>query len=451
MNSLLTLNIADGTVLFVLAALSIVALAYLLFRRLPSRRIDDGLPTRRRQLRGWIIRVLAGALGGALAGVVLIVVVEVGLNAFGVPLEADTHAWVIVALAASGIAVVNLWTTRWWRKVVGAVGVLLFLVTATVGINQGYGLNTTVASLLNITVSQPIALPRDPAPVSMPVKVVAMPPKPLWQTWVAPASMPSAGTYGTVNIPGTVSGFVARPAYLYLPPAALVPNAPALPILIMMMGQPGGPESSALFVNALNAEAAAHHGLAPIVLTVDQIGSPTQNPLCIDSPRGNSYTYVMTDVLAYVRANLHVASGPQNWAVGGYSNGGECALAFGAKHPEIFGSILDVSGEIGPSLGSVASTLKIGFGGDQAFYDREQPLAILASKHYTDSVAIFTSGSKDRYYGAEVSTAADAAAAAGMKTYRFIGPGVGHRADAVSFGVPAGLPVLFARWNLAAS
>ncbi len=448
MTPFLTLNIVDGTVLFVLEALSVLALAYLLLRRLPARRADDGLPSSRRQLGRWAARLAVGAIGGALLAVIVIFVSEVLLDAFGMPLDTDTHTWAIASFAASGVAVANLWTTRWWRKVIAAVGVLLFLVTATVGINAGYGLNTTIASLFNITVSDPIAIPR--VDDAKPAHAVAVPPKPLWQRWTPPASMPAKGSYGTVSIPNTASGFVARPAYLYLPPAALVPDAPALPLLIMMMGQPGGPESSALFLDSLNAAAAAHQGLAPIVLTIDQIGAPTQNPLCIDSPRGQVYTYVMTDVLAYVRSTLHVAPGAKNLAIGGYSNGGECALSFGAKHPEVFGSILDVSGEIGPSLGSAAFTLKVGFGGDQAFYDREQPLAILASRRYTDTVAIFTSGSKDTYYGPEVSRAEAAAAAAGMKTYRYIGAGVGHRADAVTFGVPAGLPVLYARWNLAA-
>lgn len=451
MGLIFAINIVDGSALTVLAVLSLAALGYLVSYRVAVRRSDDGLPPHRLQLRRWLVRVGAGAVGGAIAGVIVIYVSEVLLNAFGTPLEADTHAWVIATFAAIGIAAANFWKRRWWRRVVASVSVVLFVATATVAINGSYGLNLTLGSLFNVSVSHPIALPKTtPVPTvsatSKPVPIVA--PKPLWQTWAAPPDLAAAGSYGTVSIPNTVSGFVARPAYLYLPPAALVANPPALPVLIMMMGQPGGPESSALFVKFLNSEAAAHHGLGPIVLTVDQIGSPTQNPLCIDSPRGRSYSYVMSDVVNYVRSTLHVAPGPKNWAVGGYSNGGECALAFGAKHPEIFGSILDISGEIGPSLGSPALTVKLGFGGDQAFYDREQPLFILSQHRYIDTVAIFTSGSKDTYYGQEVTTAEAAAKAAGMTTYRFIGQGVGHRSDAVVYGVPAGLPTLYPRWEL---
>jgi S-formylglutathione hydrolase FrmB len=449
MAPILGLNIVDGTVLAVLAVLSLSCLGYLVSHRSRARKIDDAQPSERRQTRRWMLRVAIGFTGGLVAGLGVIFVTEVVLNSFGTPMETDTNVWAVAAFAASGIAVINLWKSRWWRKVVAALAIVMFFATSTVAINAGYGLNTTLASLFNITVSHPVALPsHSPVPATV-APAVVIPPKPLWERWVAPAGMPAVGTFGTVIIPPTASGFVARPAYLYLPPAALVTNPPPLPILIMMMGQPGGPESAALFVDTLNAQAAAHGGLAPIVLTVDQIGSPTQNPLCIDSVHGKTRTYVMTDVIDYVRANLHVSTERTDWAVGGYSNGGECALSFGARYPGIFGSIFDISGEIGPSLGTPALTLKQGFGGDQAFYDSEQPLNILKQNTYTDTLAIFTSGTKDAYYSAEVTTAEVAAGAAGMVTHRFIGQGVGHRSDAIKFGFPAGLPLLYQRWKLA--
>ena len=448
MGSILALNIADGTVVFVFSALSLAAIVYLVSRRVPARRADDQMPSNRYQTRRWVVAVIAMAIAGALVAVVTIFVCEVVLDLFGVPLEWDTRAWVIGAFAAIGVAVVNMWKSRWWRKTIAALAMVLFAATATLGINAGYGLDPTVASFLNIDIAHPLAVPKDP-PVPSVVPTTPAPPKPLWESWTPPPGMPAAGQYGTVTIPNTASGFVARPAYLYLPPAALVPNPPALPILILMMGQPGGPASSGLFLAELDSLAAAHKGLGPIVLTIDQIGSPTMNPLCIDSPRGNVHRYVMTDVLNYVRANLHVAVGPENWAVGGYSNGGECALSFGTKHPDVFGSILDVSGEIGPSLGSPAKTLQIGFGGDKARYDAEQPLNIMQQTHYANMLAIFTSGSKDSYYSAEGATAEAAAKAAGMTTMRFIGAGVGHRSDAITFGFPTGLPLLYPRWQLA--
>lgn len=327
----------------------------------------------------------------------------------------------------------------WLIALITVVAVLVVAGTGVVSLAATHRSASTAPSASTSTSTPTIS--------KLPERTVA---KPLWQSWVPPTDLPATDSYRSVTLPNTASKFAARDAYLYLPPAALVAKPPALPILIMMMGQPGGPEDSAKFRETLDSLAAANKGLGPIVLTIDQIGARTQNPLCIDSPNGNVHTYVMADVINYVRANLHVSSDRRLWAVGGYSNGGECALSFGAQYPQIFGSILDVSGEIGPSLGTPQSTLATGFGGDQARYAAEQPLNILKQHLYPDSFAIFTSGSDDHYYGPEGDTADAAATAAGMTTLRFIGAGVGHRSDAVRFGMPVGLANLYPRWGLTA-
>ena len=65
--------------------------------------------------------------------------------------------------------------------------------------------------------------------------------------------MPAVSRNGPVIIPATVSGFRARDAHLYLPPAVLVPNPPELPVLVMMMGLPGGPDQDRSAVRELNS------------------------------------------------------------------------------------------------------------------------------------------------------------------------------------------------------
>ena len=445
MGPLLGLNIIDGTVVSILVVVSAVVVLLLAIRRRPqySTQVRHG---RRAFSPGrWILTLVLAAVSGAGLAVLVLWLAESVFNVFGLPLDSDTHAWVIACFAAVAIAVVNLVRVRWWRRLSAIGAVVLFVVTATLGVNAGYGMNATVADFLDLTPAHPIAVAH-PTPLPTPTG----PPKPLYARWTAPAGMPTQGSFGTVTIPATVSGFVARPAWLYLPPAALVPHPPALPIVVMMLGQPGGPEASALFLPFLAAFAQAHHGLAPIVLTVDQIGNPYKNPLCIDSAAGKVHSYVMDDVVAYAKANLPVAAGPANWTVGGYSNGGECALSFGAKHPDVFGSILDISGEIAPSLGSPSATIRQGFGGSVAAYTSELPLTILAAHHYTDTRAIFTWGGNDSVYGPEGKRAAAAAQAAGMTVSQFSGPGVGHRADAINFGFPLGLAGLAARWSLEA-
>ena len=48
-----------------------------------------------------------------------------------------------------------------------------------------------------------------------------------------------------------------------------------------MMGQPGTPDVTYI-ADALDAKAARHRGLAPIVVVADQTGSPWHDPLCMD-------------------------------------------------------------------------------------------------------------------------------------------------------------------------
>ena len=218
----------------------------------------------------------------------------------------------------------------------------------------------------------------------------------------------------------------------------------------MMMGQPGGPDQDRSAVRELNSIARTHQGLAPILLTIDQLGSPFRNPVCVDSDSGHVYTYVTTDVVNFIRRNLNVDPRRTQWAIGGYSNGGECALSFGAKRPDLFGSILDISGELEPLTGTEANTIDTIFKGNKEAFAAEEPANILKRHRYPNELAIFTSGSADPVYTPQAATAAADAAAAGMTTRRFVGPGIGHRADALEYGVKTGFPLLCQRFGLIA-
>lgn len=444
MEQLLSFNIVQKPLLYAFDAASLLAVVYLLLRPvlLPERfsAHRSGPPTR----RAWILIALNSLAVGAGAGLLALLISESWLDVFGLPLDPDTRAWVIAAFAGIALALVNLWRSRWWRKVVAVASVGLFLATAVLGINADYGLNPTLAALLGVNAGPYLALPKH-------VRATAQTSTaPLWQTWKPPPGMPATGRTGPVSIPATASGFHARDAYLYLPPAALVDNPPPLPIVIMMMGQPGSPDQNKSAVAELNALAAQHHGLAPIFLTVDQLGSPYQNPLCIDSSSGNVYTYVTTDVVNFVRTRLNISLSRDSWAIAGYSDGGECALSFAAKRPELFGSLLDISGELEPRNGNLQNTINTVFHGDKAEFAAEEPANILKAHTYTDLVAIFTSGALDTTFTPQAATAEADAKAAGMTTYRFVGDNIGHRGDSVDYGLKTGLPLLYQRFGLVA-
>jgi hypothetical protein len=448
MQPLLNLNILQKPLLYAFDAASLLALAYLIAGPAQLTRAAQvsapAVHPGRHELRrcGRLLIPVAVLAGGALIGAIALYVCEAWYNIFGLPLDPDTHAWVIATFAGVGLALANLLRTRWRRKLAALASALIFVLTATLGINAAYGLNPTLGTLLGLGTGQHVALP----PVN-PKHIVG---GPLWKTWKAPAGMPAAGRNGPVIIPATSSGFRARDAHLYLPPAALVPNPPALPVLVMMMGQPGGPDQDRSAVRELNSIARTHQGLAPILLTIDQLGSPFRNPVCVDSDSGHVYTYVTTDVVNFIRRNLNVDPRRTQWAVGGYSNGGECALSFGAKRPDLFGSILDISGELEPLTGTEANTIDTIFKGNKEAFTAEEPANILKRHRYSNELAIFTSGSADPVYTPQASTAAADAAAAGMTTRRFIGPGIGHRADALEYGVKTGFPLLCQRFGLIA-
>jgi poly(3-hydroxybutyrate) depolymerase len=456
MQGLLNLNILQKPLHNAFDAASLLALLYLLTRPAglprgparaapaPDREIHDVRLEDRRHVSQLMARslLISGVVlvSGALIGVITLYVCEGWLNVFGIPLDQDTHAWVLAAFGGIALALANLARTRWRRKLVALASVLVFLVTAALGINAGYGLNPTLGALLGLSTGGHVALPK-------------LNPKqnlngPLWKTWKAPAGMPAVGRNGPVSIPAAISGFHAREAHVYLPPAALVPNPPALPVLIMMMGQPGGPDQDRTAVKELNSLARSHHGLGPILLTIDQLGNPFHNPVCVDSDSGHVYTYVTTDVVNFIHKNLNVDRRRTQWAVGGYSNGGECALSFGAKRPDLFGSILDISGELEPLNGTESNTVSTIFKGNREAFAAEEPANILKKHRYSNELAIFTSGTADPVYTPQAATAAAEAAAAGITTRRFVGPGIGHRADALEYGVKTGLPLLYARFGL---
>ncbi|SDM24717.1 alpha/beta hydrolase [Actinomyces ruminicola] len=258
----------------------------------------------------------------------------------------------------------------------------------------------------------------------------------LEETWRAPADMPEEGAVVTAAIPagdqsGT-NGFQPRDAYIYLPPAYLTAQRPALPVLVLLTGQPGSPadwfELGGL-KDSLDAYAAAHAGLAPVVVVADMLGSPYRNPLCADTVRGGRVaTYLEQDVPAWIRSHLQVDDDAAHWAIGGLSNGGTCALQAVSRSPQVYPTFLAMSAEEHPTLGSEQRTIEVGFGGDRAAYAANDPLSLLAAApagRYADVAGVLSVGTGDDRYAQVVPTVADAAMRAGMTVTEREYPG-GH-------------------------
>lgn len=426
---LLTLRIDKSSFLIPLDVVVALLGLYLLLRS----------PQPRRLLRSFGAAVLGAAVGLLLAWLVSDV-----WNVFGLPLTAVTRMWVAIAFAGVFLAVANLWGTRWWRKVVAAVMIPGVLLVAAAGINVDEGAYRDLNDALGI-------VPYSAMPAShLTAHAGTMDPN-LGKDWRPPAGMPKHGRVGTVHIPATDSHFAARKTVVYLPPAALVRKPPVLPVLMLFAGQPGTPSdvfTSGRAAATYDAFAAQHNGLAPIVVAADQLGAPGQNPMCVDSPLGNSATYLTVDVPNWIRTHLPVAESSRYWAVGGYSQGGTCAIQFGAGHPELFGSIIDVLGELAPAIGS--KTVAEGFGGSRAAYQASTPLVMLAQHApYRDSFAIFASGGRDLKYTRYAKELNAAARRAGMTTELLVSRASGHDWNTVRYAWARALPQIADRMGLA--
>jgi S-formylglutathione hydrolase FrmB len=259
-------------------------------------------------------------------------------------------------------------------------------------------------------------------------EVVAKPGHALASIWHPPPGMPKTGTLYQVDIPGVTSGFAARPGYIYLPPAYLAIPRPQLPVLVLLAGQPGDPRAwldSGRIEAMMGGFAKRHNGLAPVVVMPDDLGSEFANPMCLNSRLGNVQTYLTVDVPNWITSHLQVRPPEQGWAIGGFSQGGTCAIQLSTQAPRLYPFFVDISGQIEPTLGSRQRTIRRAFRGDAAAFARVDPIVVLARTRFPRNAGVFVGGANDRVYTPQQRIMYLAARRAGMKVTFMALPG-GH-------------------------
>lgn len=319
------------------------------------------------------------------------------------------------------------------RAARAGVGGLMVLAALTGCAVTGPGPSGTASAGPPVAASQAVSGSGAPAAGSVP----------LIDRWNPPAELPTAGQVTTAVIPATVSGFDAGDAWIYLPPAyATVPRG-ELPVLILMSGEPGTPQDwfDAGGVGAtMDAYAADHDGLAPVVVVPDWLGSSGENPLCVDSATvGNDYTYLTVDVREWIIDDLGVDPDPAAWAVGGLSAGGTCALQIAVRDAAQYPTVLAFSTQDHPSLEGDGDTLAALFDGDDDAYAAIDPMAVFAARRFPDSAGLFAAGEDDDVYGPQTRAVYDAAEAAGMDVRYTTLPGghdFGFWSAALAWAVP---------------
>lgn len=448
---IVTRNIEHAPVLGTLYGLGVLAALFLLARPWTTwtrGRRGAHLPGRARRAAAWWIVPAAGALGLGLGYAVCWLTGDVW-DLFGIDLTWTTRMWVAFAFAGTGLAVANLIPLRgsrlrWPRAVAALLAVPLFVVMAAAGVNVNFGAYSTIRAALGKVPYGALDvkdLHTTASPLSDPVSGEGAQAD-LLATWRPDNPLPRHGKVGTVRISGPGLHYTPRLASIYLPPAIDARNVPDLPVIIALSGQPGEPSdmfASGKMPEILNGFADAHHGLAPIVVVPDQLGARSRNPMCVNSPLGRVATYITRDVPRWIHDHLPAATGREHWAVAGFSEGGTCSIQFAAGYPRLFGTFLDISGQVEPTMGP--QTVAVAFHGSEAAYDAAKPLTLLAEHApFSDTVGYFGVGAADGKYYPQSRIVSAAAARAGITTHFLASPGTAHDWHTVRYVMGRDLP-----------
>jgi S-formylglutathione hydrolase FrmB len=346
-----------------------------------------------------------------------------------------------VALAVSAVVP----RFRWRRGATALVAASLILVASANEVNGVYAAYPTTRDFLGLAPADDITLPAKQVH-SLPRTVAGA----LESHWRLPPDLSTNGKLTSAMIPGRVSGFSARMAKIYLPPAYFAQPPPRLPVLVLLSGQPGMPQdwlSAGKLMRTMDRFVKAHHGLSPIVVVPDATGSQFADPLCLNSARGNVDAYLAQDVPAWIAAHLAVDTGPNAWAVAGASYGGTCALQLATNHAGVYPTFIDIAGSAEPTLGDRRRTVADVFGGNEAAFRRVNPLDLLRLHRYPSSAGAIVIGSADSATKPDAKTVFEATTAAGMVSHYSELPG-SHDWRVFSLALETELPWLARRLNL---
>ncbi len=461
MDYLDSLRLVDGPVVWFAWASGAAGLAYLLWHaglrhtglRHSALRDTAFRPITRHLASAAVAVAAATLLAAALVAAVHWFLIYV-ITVFPAELPAENLAWSVAAVAALLLWLMRLFglwgrgrsrPKRWRSSAAATAAFLAVLALSAVQINIYFGLNHTVGDLTGTAVARIQPLEAGLTRTAGGAAATGL------AHWRAPAELPD-GVIRKAVIPGTVSGFQSRDAYVYLPPAYQSSPRPALPVLVLFSGQPGSPADwltgGALRIR-LDGFAAQHSGVAPVVVVVDPNGSPSGNTLCLDSRIAQVDTFLARDVPDWINRTLDVDANPRQWAAGGFSFGGTCAMQMVTRHPDVYSAALAFSSENEPAFAKErAKTIEASFGADAEAFGRLTPLRVMAENRFDGQGVYFSAGDHDPEFISHMDVLSEAARRAGftVETHRIAN--AGHSWDTASNALPGGLDFLARRWGI---
>jgi S-formylglutathione hydrolase FrmB len=372
-----------------------------------------GIAWRRRPPWHWI--AIAGMAG--VAALVLARVIDIP-DRFGNTYPPTFLVWGALPLFAVGSAAWQWSKVGWARRCLALLAIPALVTFAGLQINRHYGHVPTLGDLLHA-----------PLPGQVPPTRLLIPSGEREPPGASDAPLPARGLVTHVDIPAPQSGFGHRRAWVWVPPAYFSVPHPRLPVLMMLAGTPGSPDDWLRAGEALtlaNRWAADHGGVAPVMVLPDANGSGTSDTECVDGPRGQAETYLTVDVPRFMIEHFGVDARARQWAIVGASEGGTCALMLVARHPDTFSTFADFAGDAAPTLGSVDRTIRLLYNGSTAEWRAHDPVSWFAKDASAGVEGFFAVGKHDSGEIQSITSLAESAGAAHMKTVLDFIPGTAH-------------------------
>lgn len=436
-NSLAQLPIVNGPAPAIFVAAGLLGLLWLAWGR-------------RRHLTVWVPATLV------VSGAVMVVfwyLSERVWNLWGEPLPRRLYLFAGLAIFALLLVLPKVFSLRRvWSRLLVLPAAAAVVVSAAGMVNQNFEYYPTVGSLYGDTGTVVKSLAQFEADV---VGSMHLPPgKPITQaTWRPPTGLPSHGDVLYVHIPSPLSHETTSNAYIYLPPAYVAMPGANLPVLVLIHGVPGGTGDwlrGGQINKFMDRYAADHQGLAPVVVMPDASGgSAPFPPLCLNSREGQGATYLTEDVPNWIKKTFGVGTeSARQWAIGGFSYGGTCAMTLAVNHPTVFPTFIDSSGESQPTIDQGQAVLmQKYFGNNARAFSEQNALDVLKTRHYSGVAGVVTVGSGDSHYRPQGIKVYNAMKRAGMAVRLQEAPG-GHAWPAWRHGVYQNMDWLMGRFGV---